>query len=133
MMGLRRITDAESLAAHNPNIGCVFSPLTMTKQAFFRKSSQQSETDGSFQAGALHNIRQGKRLPVILEQAKNGTCAGNGFKSVLWLEWFCSVWHGGTHCCIVPIQYTKCWKKIAIYASFYTSNFSRCATRELSL
>jgi hypothetical protein len=86
MMGLRRVTDAETLAAHNPNIGCVFSPVAVAQQSFVNEGSQQSETDGSFQAGALNNIRQGKGLPVILKQAKNGTCAGNGLKSVLRLE-----------------------------------------------
>jgi hypothetical protein len=86
MMRLRRITDAETLAAHNPNIGCVLSPVAVTQQSFVNESSQQSETDGSLQAGALHNIRQGKGLPVILKQAQNGTCAGNGLKSVSRLE-----------------------------------------------
>jgi hypothetical protein len=58
----------------------------VAQQSFVNKSSQQSETDGSFQAGALHNIRQRKGLPVIHKHAKNGTCAGNGLKSVLRLE-----------------------------------------------
>jgi hypothetical protein len=55
---LRSISYAEAPATHDTDIGGIFSSVTAAEQAFVRQRSQQPETDGPFQARALHDISQ---------------------------------------------------------------------------
>jgi hypothetical protein len=91
------------LSAQYPDVGCVFSSVAVAQQPFVNESSQQSETDGSFQTGSRHNLRQRKRLAVVFKQAKNGTSAGYSFQLVSLLNRFSPVRHNRNHYCIVPI------------------------------
>jgi len=82
IVGLRRISYAEALAAQNPDIRGILSPVAAPKKASFLQCSQEPETDCALNARLLCDFAQGKHLPVILESLQDTARTGDTFQRV---------------------------------------------------